>query len=118
MQLFCGREHRCHKIGQISNDLDPNSEGASTGMRCGSSLATKSEQGRRRVCKFRAQKTWGSAADCTAYSYRRLSTGSSWAARVAGTVPKITPTTEDTMIAMMADRPEIGTRYSVRKRME
>src|SRR5579863_2773566 len=33
------------------------------------------------------------------YSYRKLSTGSSCAARAAGTVPKITPTTEETTIA-------------------
>ena len=51
----------------------------------------------------------------TAYpAQRRLSTGSSWAARAAGTVPKITPTTEDTMMAMTADQPLIGTRYSVK----
>src|SRR5579864_4660352 len=42
------------------------------------------------------------------YSYRRFSTGSSCDARVAGTVPKMMPTIDDTMIAMMADRPEMG----------
>ena len=44
------------------------------------------------------------------YSYRRLSTGSSCEARVAGTVPKMIPTIEDTTIAMIADSPEIGMR--------
>jgi len=42
------------------------------------------------------------------YSYRRLSTGSSCDARVAGTVPKMIPTIDDTMIAMIADSPEMG----------
>src|SRR4029077_5670738 len=52
------------------------------------------------------------------YSYRRLSTGSSLAARVAGTVPKRTPTREDTTMATIADSPEMGMRYSVKKRTE
>jgi len=52
------------------------------------------------------------------YSYRRLSTGSSCAARAAGTVPKITPTTDETTIAMRPESPVMGTRYSVRKRTE
>src|ERR1700683_1200321 len=52
------------------------------------------------------------------YSYRRLSTGSNWAARAAGTVPKITPTSDDTKIAITADQALTGTRYSVRKRTE
>src|SRR5215469_859969 len=52
------------------------------------------------------------------YSYLKLSTGSSCAARVAGSVPKITPTNDDTTIAMIADNPEIGMRYSVKKRTE
>ena len=43
------------------------------------------------------------------YSYRRLSTGSSCAARVAGTVPKTIPTSVETTIATIADHPEIGT---------
>src|SRR5580765_6338974 len=45
-----------------------------------------------------------------AHSYLRLSTGSSCAARVAGRVPKIMPTSEETTIAMIAERPEIGMR--------
>jgi len=44
------------------------------------------------------------------HSYRKLSTGSSCEARVAGTVPKMIPTTDDTTIAMIADNPEIGRR--------
>ena len=45
-----------------------------------------------------------------AYSWRRLSTGSSWAARVAGTVPKSTPTKVETPSAITADQPETGRR--------
>src|SRR5580765_2570216 len=45
-----------------------------------------------------------------AHSYLRLSTGSSCAARVAGRVPKIMPTSDETTIAMIAERPEIGMR--------
>ena len=45
-----------------------------------------------------------------AHSYRRLSTGSSWAALLAGSVPKIIPTSDETPIAMIAERPEIGMR--------
>ncbi len=52
------------------------------------------------------------------YSYLKLSTGSSFDARVAGTVPKIMPTKDETKIATIADKPEIGIRYSVRKRTE
>lgn len=52
------------------------------------------------------------------YSYRKLSTGSNCAARAAGRVPKMTPTSDETKMAMMADSPEIGMRYSVRKRTE
>ena len=52
------------------------------------------------------------------YSYRKLSTGSSCAALVAGIVPKIIPTSDDTMIAMIAESPEIGMRYSVKNRTE
>src|SRR5262249_20828863 len=52
------------------------------------------------------------------YSYRKLSTGSNCAARLAGSVPKIMPTSDDTTIAMIADRPEMGMRYSVKKRTE
>src|ERR1019366_613290 len=46
----------------------------------------------------------------TSYSYRKLSTGSSWAARAAGMVPNSTPTSDDTSTAMTTDRPEIGIR--------
>ena len=52
------------------------------------------------------------------HSYLRLSTGSSWAARVAGRVPKIIPTRDETTIAIIADSPEMGMRYSVRNRTE
>src|SRR5262249_42848559 len=52
------------------------------------------------------------------YSYRRASTVSSCAARVAGTVPKIIPTPDATRIAIIADSPETGIRYSVKKRTE
>lgn len=55
---------------------------------------------------------------CRFYSWRKLSTGSSCEARVAGTVPKIMPTIDDTTMAMIADKPEIGMRKSVRKRTE
>jgi hypothetical protein len=54
-----------------------------------------------------------SSVDQTAsrdYSYRRLSTGSSFAARAAGTVPNRIPTMEETTIATMAESPEIGKR--------
>ena len=44
------------------------------------------------------------------YSYRRLSTGSNWEARVAGTVPKMIPTMDETKIAIIAESPEIGIR--------
>lgn|SRR2546421_12432841 len=54
----------------------------------------------------------------SAYSYLKLSTGSNFAARAAGTVPNRIPTNDETTIATIADNPEIGTRYSVRKRME
>lgn len=47
---------------------------------------------------------------CDAYSYRRLSTGSSCAARAAGAVPNTMPTRVDTAIAMTTDQPEIGKR--------
>jgi hypothetical protein len=52
------------------------------------------------------------------HSYLRLSTGSSFAALVAGTVPNTTPTRDETRIATIADRPEMGMRYSVRNRTE
>jgi len=38
----------------------------------------------------------------------RDSTGSNWAARVAGTVPKITPTTTAAVMATATDQGEIG----------
>ena len=44
------------------------------------------------------------------YSCRKLSTGSSWAARMAGTVPNKSPTSALAAIAMIADVPEIGIR--------
>jgi len=44
------------------------------------------------------------------YSYRRLSTGSSREARLAGMVPKMIPVIDDTTMAIIADSPEIGTR--------
>src|ERR1041385_5905124 len=53
-----------------------------------------------------------------AYSYLRLSTGSSLAALAAGTVPNRIPTRDETTMATMADKPEIGILYSVRKRTE
>ncbi len=52
------------------------------------------------------------------YSYRKLSTGSNCAARMAGRVPNKIPTSDETTIAMIADRPEMGMRYSVKKRTE
>lgn len=52
------------------------------------------------------------------YSYLKLSTGSNCAARAAGTVPKTTPTIDETNIAIIAESPEIGMRYSVKKRTE
>lgn len=52
------------------------------------------------------------------YSYLRLSTGSNCAARVAGTVPKITPTIVETIIAIIADNPEIGIRKAVNQRTD
>jgi hypothetical protein len=44
------------------------------------------------------------------YSCRKLSTGCSWAARMAGTVPNKIPTSALAAIAMIADTPEIGIR--------
>jgi hypothetical protein len=44
------------------------------------------------------------------YSCRKLSTGCSWAARIAGTVPNKSPTSALAAIAMIADVPEIGIR--------
>jgi hypothetical protein len=46
------------------------------------------------------------------------STGSSCAARVAGSVPKTTPTRVAAASAMIADNPEIGIRYAVKSRTE
>ena len=71
---------------------------------------------RRQSCTLKHGQTHRLYAEF--YSYRRLSTGSSCAARVAGTVPKRTPTTDETTIAIIAESPEIGMRYSVRKRTE
>lgn len=42
------------------------------------------------------------------YSYLRASTGSIWAARVAGTVPKMTPTAMAEERAMTTDQGEMG----------
>jgi len=42
------------------------------------------------------------------HSYLSASTGSSWAARVAGTVPKITPTRVAEARAMTTDQGEMG----------
>jgi hypothetical protein len=50
--------------------------------------------------------TW----ELVTYSCRKLSTGSSCEARVAGMVPKMIPTTDDTTMAMIADKPEMGMR--------
>ena len=44
------------------------------------------------------------------HSYRKLSTGSSLAARAAGIVPNSTPTIPETTIATIAERPDTGTR--------
>ena len=44
------------------------------------------------------------------YSYFNDWIGSNSAARVAGTVPKITPTSDATTSATIAERPEIGMR--------
>src|SRR5579863_7781528 len=52
------------------------------------------------------------------HSNRKLSTGSSFAARAAGTVPNRMPTIAETTIATIAESPEIGIRYAVRKRTE
>src|SRR6185312_13998626 len=52
------------------------------------------------------------------YSYRSASTVSNCAARVAGTVPKMMPTPEATRMAIMAESPETGILYSVKKRTE
>ena len=48
----------------------------------------------------------------------KLSTGSSCAARVAGIVPNTIPTKDETTMAMMAERPEMGMRNSVKNRTE
>ncbi len=50
------------------------------------------------------------AAGTRSYSYFNDSTVSSWAARVAGSVPNTTPTTVEVSRAMMTDHPEIGMR--------
>ena len=68
--------------------------------------------------EFSGSNRWISARLASVYSYRRLSTGSSLAARAAGTVPNRIPTSDDTTIATIADRPEMGMRYSVKKRTE
>jgi hypothetical protein len=52
------------------------------------------------------------------YSNLSDSTGSSCAARVAGSVPNTTPTSVAAAKAMMADNPEIGMRYDVNNRTE
>ncbi len=45
-----------------------------------------------------------------AHSYRKLSTGSIFAARAAGTVPNRMPTTAETTMATIAESPEMGIR--------
>ncbi len=52
------------------------------------------------------------------YSNFRDSTGSNCAARVAGRVPKTTPTSVAAASAIIADSPEIGMRYEVKSRTE
>jgi hypothetical protein len=44
------------------------------------------------------------------HSYRKLSTGSIFAARAAGTVPNRIPTTAETKMATIAESPEMGMR--------
>jgi hypothetical protein len=44
------------------------------------------------------------------HSYRKLSTGSIFAARAAGTVPNRMPTTAETTMATIAESPEMGMR--------
>ena len=44
------------------------------------------------------------------YSCRKLSTGWSWAARIAGNVPNKSPTHTQAVIAIIAEIPEIGIR--------
>jgi hypothetical protein len=45
-----------------------------------------------------------------AHSYRKLSTGSIFAARAAGTVPNKMPTSAETTMATIAESPEMGMR--------
>src|SRR5437868_2245966 len=52
------------------------------------------------------------------YSYLKLSTGSSFAARAAGTVPNRIPTSDEVTIATIADKPEIGILYAVKNLTE
>src|SRR5579864_7554461 len=63
------------------------------------------------ICAVAKVKIRSAARQSPIYSCRKLSTGSSCAARVAGNVPKMTPTSDDTTIAMIADSPEIGMLY-------
>src|SRR5437773_7268937 len=60
----------------------------------------------------------GATSLASHYSYLKLSTGSSFAARAAGTVPKRIPTSDETTMATIADSPETGTRYCVRNLIE
>ena len=69
----------------------------------------------------RAWLDWTAEGGCPyifSYSYLKLSTGSSFAALAAGTVPKSIPTSDDVTIATIADSPEIGIRYSVKNLTE
>src|SRR5437870_13826049 len=70
---------------------------------------------RRKVPAAKAKSRRPIAKSCC-HSYRKLSTGSSLAARVAGTDPKIIPTRDETTIATMEERPDIENRYAVKKR--
>src|SRR5215475_10377387 len=58
-----------------------------------------------------SRNAWVPTKEC--YSYLRISAGSNAAALIAGSVPKITPTSDDTAMPTAADNPETGMRYSV-----
>src|SRR5438874_13792772 len=72
-----------------------------------------------RVCiRNRELVGWVKCVSANSHSSRKLSTGSSFAARVAGTVPNRIPTRDETTIATIAESPDTGKRYSVRNRTE
>ena len=64
-----------------------------------------------------AEQLWACSSSFP-YSNLRDSTGSNCAARVAGSVPKTTPTSVAAASAMIADSPEMGMRYEVKSLTE